>query len=164
MLPDFFGNLADPLALLGTICCTSFDCSQLPTHTLVKYRGQLDSMPSYQVHFKIFFPWRLCVRDGPALAIEVLSYPSDEYIRWYRGITRVYIGNPTNRDTRSVGYQPAGVDRRMMVRSTNKFCFLIKYSYTFPLFMLTSNGLIYLFIYFLFRLPRCKRWMIWLQW
>ncbi|KAI5682388.1 hypothetical protein M9H77_03616 [Catharanthus roseus] len=38
----------------------------------------------------------------------------DEYIRWYRGITRVHIGNPPNPDTRSHGYQPAGVDRRMM--------------------------------------------------
>ncbi|KAI5660032.1 hypothetical protein M9H77_28825 [Catharanthus roseus] len=53
--------------------------------------------------------------DGPAVAAKVLSYPSDEYIRWYRGITRVYIGNPANRDTRSHGYQPVGVDRRMMV-------------------------------------------------
>ncbi|KAI5649680.1 hypothetical protein M9H77_35685 [Catharanthus roseus] len=46
--------------------------------------------------------------------LEVLSYPNDEYIRWYRGITRVYIGNQANRDTHSVGYQPAGVDRRNM--------------------------------------------------
>ncbi|KAI5683938.1 hypothetical protein M9H77_05166 [Catharanthus roseus] len=38
---------------------------------------------------------------------EALSYPSDEYIRWYRGFTRVYIGNPANRDTRAHGYQPA---------------------------------------------------------
>ncbi|KAI5680679.1 hypothetical protein M9H77_01906 [Catharanthus roseus] len=52
--------------------------------------------------------------DGPVLAVEVLSYPRDEYIRWYRDITRVYIGNPANRDTRTVGYWPAGVDRRMM--------------------------------------------------
>ncbi|KAI5654590.1 hypothetical protein M9H77_31777 [Catharanthus roseus] len=47
------------------------------------------------------FRWRLCVRDGPALAVEVLSYLNDEYIRWYRRITQVYIRNPTNRDTRS---------------------------------------------------------------
>ncbi|KAI5673383.1 hypothetical protein M9H77_13747 [Catharanthus roseus] len=47
------------------------------------------------------------------LAAEMLSYPSDEYIRWYRGITRVYIGNPANRNTRSHGYQPARVDRRI---------------------------------------------------
>ncbi|KAI5672193.1 hypothetical protein M9H77_12557 [Catharanthus roseus] len=32
----------------------------------------------------------------------------------YREITRVYIGNPANRDTHSVSYQPGGVDRRMM--------------------------------------------------
>ncbi|KAI5650603.1 hypothetical protein M9H77_36608 [Catharanthus roseus] len=51
---------------------------------------------------------------GMALAAKVLSYPSDEYIRWYRGITRVYIGNLANRDTRSHGYQLAGVDKRMM--------------------------------------------------
>ncbi|KAI5674191.1 hypothetical protein M9H77_14555 [Catharanthus roseus] len=61
---------ADPLAPLGAIWCTTFDCSQLPTHTL--------------------------------------------YITWYRGITRVYISNPPNRDTYSHGYQPAGVDRQMM--------------------------------------------------
>ncbi|KAI5667659.1 hypothetical protein M9H77_17512 [Catharanthus roseus] len=60
------------------------------------------------------YMWQLCIRDGPVVAAEVLSYPSDEYIRWYRGITQVYIGNPANRDTRLHRYQPAGVDRRMM--------------------------------------------------
>ncbi|KAI5657088.1 hypothetical protein M9H77_25881 [Catharanthus roseus] len=69
---------ADPLAPLGAIWCTSFDCIQLSTHTLI------------------------------------LSYPNDEYIKWYQGITRVYIENPSNRDTHSVGYQPAGIDRQMM--------------------------------------------------
>ncbi|KAI5657731.1 hypothetical protein M9H77_26524 [Catharanthus roseus] len=59
--------------------------------------------------------WRLRVRDGPTVVAEALSYPSDECIRWYRGITRVYIDNPANCDTRVHGYQPAGVDRRMMV-------------------------------------------------
>ncbi|KAI5652275.1 hypothetical protein M9H77_29462 [Catharanthus roseus] len=44
------------------------------------------------------------VRDGPVLAVEVLSYPNNEYIRWYRGISRMYIGNLANRDTHSVGY------------------------------------------------------------
>ncbi|KAI5648035.1 hypothetical protein M9H77_34040 [Catharanthus roseus] len=58
--------------------------------------------------------WRLRVRNGSAVAVAALSYPSDEYIRWFRGITRVYIGNPANHDTRAHGYQPAGVDRRMM--------------------------------------------------
>ncbi|KAI5648698.1 hypothetical protein M9H77_34703 [Catharanthus roseus] len=51
--------------------------------------------------------WRVHVRDGPAVAVEALSYPSDENIRWYRGITRVYIDNPANRDTCAHGYQPA---------------------------------------------------------
>ncbi|KAI5674124.1 hypothetical protein M9H77_14488 [Catharanthus roseus] len=61
MLPDLSGNLvhlmteiqADPLAPLGAIWCTAFDCSQLPTHTLVTYRDQLDFMPSDQVRFTI---------------------------------------------------------------------------------------------------------------
>ncbi|KAI5669470.1 hypothetical protein M9H77_19323 [Catharanthus roseus] len=65
-------------------------------------------------HIEAWYQWRLRVRDDPVVAAEVLSYPSDEYIRWYRGITRVYIGNLANRDSRSYGYQPAGVDRRMM--------------------------------------------------
>ncbi|KAI5682328.1 hypothetical protein M9H77_03556 [Catharanthus roseus] len=43
-----------------------------------------------------------------------LSNPRVDYIRWYRDITRVYIGNPANHDIRTVGYQPAGVDRWMM--------------------------------------------------
>ncbi|KAI5659564.1 hypothetical protein M9H77_28357 [Catharanthus roseus] len=38
----------DLLAPLGAIWCTFFDCSQLPTHTLVTYRDQLDFMPSDQ--------------------------------------------------------------------------------------------------------------------
>ncbi|KAI5668991.1 hypothetical protein M9H77_18844 [Catharanthus roseus] len=115
-------RLADLLAPLSSIWCTSFDCSQLPMHTLVTYRDQLDFMLSDQLrrndhtywatqhasHVEAWVQWRLHVRDGSALAVEVLSYSSDEYIRWYRGITRVYIGNPANRDTRSFGYQLAG--------------------------------------------------------
>ncbi|KAI5649428.1 hypothetical protein M9H77_35433 [Catharanthus roseus] len=65
-------------------------------------------------HVETWLQWRLRVRDGPALAAEVLSYPSDEYIIWYWGITQVYIGNPANRYTRSHEYQSTGVDRRMM--------------------------------------------------
>ncbi|KAI5668593.1 hypothetical protein M9H77_18446 [Catharanthus roseus] len=42
---------ADPLAPLGAIWCTLFDCSHLPTHTLVTYRDQLDFMSSDQVRF-----------------------------------------------------------------------------------------------------------------
>ncbi|KAI5666589.1 hypothetical protein M9H77_16442 [Catharanthus roseus] len=47
-------------------------------------------------HVEAWVQRRLRVRDGPALAIKV------------------YISNPANRDTRSVRYQPIGVDRRMM--------------------------------------------------
>ncbi|KAI5672367.1 hypothetical protein M9H77_12731 [Catharanthus roseus] len=45
--------------------------------------------------------------DDPVLAVEDLSSPKDKYIRWYRDITRVYIGNPANRYIRTVGYQSA---------------------------------------------------------
>ncbi|KAI5663031.1 hypothetical protein M9H77_22354 [Catharanthus roseus] len=48
------------------------------------------------------------------LPIEELSNPRDDYISWYRDITRVYIGNPANHDTCTVGYYPARVYRRMM--------------------------------------------------
>ncbi|KAI5659566.1 hypothetical protein M9H77_28359 [Catharanthus roseus] len=163
---------ADHFAHLGAIWCTSFNCSQLPTHTLITYRDQLDFMPSDQrvmrqfaraqhipdacdtrldlhriqlrgnnhtylgtqhaSHVEAWYQWRLCVRDGPALA----------YMRWYRRITRVYIRNPANRDTRSVRYQLAGVDRRIMIHFTNKFFFLFKYSHAFHLFMFTSNVVI----------------------
>ncbi|KAI5659187.1 hypothetical protein M9H77_27980 [Catharanthus roseus] len=69
----------------------------------------------HAIHVDVWNQWRVRVRDGPVVEyVEALSYPSDEYIRWYRSITRVYIGNPANRDTRTHGYQPAGVDRRMM--------------------------------------------------
>ncbi|KAI5680783.1 hypothetical protein M9H77_02010 [Catharanthus roseus] len=65
-------------------------------------------------HVEVWHQWRLHIRDGPVLAIEVLSYPMEKYIRWFRDITLVYIRNPANRDTRMVGYQPSGVDTRMM--------------------------------------------------
>ncbi|KAI5667080.1 hypothetical protein M9H77_16933 [Catharanthus roseus] len=68
----------------------------------------------HAIHLNAWNRWRLRVWDAPTIAAATLSYPSDEYIRWYRGITQVYIGNPANRDTRSHGYQPASVDRRMM--------------------------------------------------
>ncbi|KAI5672751.1 hypothetical protein M9H77_13115 [Catharanthus roseus] len=83
-------------------------------------------------HVEVWHQWRLRVRDSPAFAVEVLSYPYDEYIRWYQGITRVYIGNPANRDTRSIGYQPAGVEKRMMVHSRVFFfffCILMHFIY-----------------------------------
>ncbi|KAI5672365.1 hypothetical protein M9H77_12729 [Catharanthus roseus] len=53
----------------------------------------------HAIHLDAWNQWRLRVRDGPAVAFAALSYPCDEYIRWYRGITR-----------------PAGMDRRMMWR------------------------------------------------
>ncbi|KAI5658927.1 hypothetical protein M9H77_27720 [Catharanthus roseus] len=96
----------NPLVPLGAIWCTSFDLSQLPTHILLTYRDELDFMPSDQ--------WRQHIRDGLVLPIEDLSSPRDDYIRWYWDITRVYIRNPTLRDTRTIGYQPTGVNRRMM--------------------------------------------------
>ncbi|KAI5657628.1 hypothetical protein M9H77_26421 [Catharanthus roseus] len=68
----------------------------------------------YAIHIDAWSQWRVHVRDGPAIAVEALLYPRDEYIRWYRGITQVYIGNSANRDTRAHDYQPAGVDRHMM--------------------------------------------------
>ncbi|KAI5663675.1 hypothetical protein M9H77_22998 [Catharanthus roseus] len=93
MLPDFSGNLVH-VVVHGSFGGYTTD------------RGSLSH--------STYLGWRLRVKDGPAWAVEVLSYLNDEYIRWYWGITRVYIGNPANRDTRLVGYQPAGVDRRMM--------------------------------------------------
>ncbi|KAI5663422.1 hypothetical protein M9H77_22745 [Catharanthus roseus] len=65
-------------------------------------------------HIEVWHQWRLHIRDGSVLAVEVLSYSRDEYIIWYRDITRVYIRNPANRDTRTVGYQPTGVDKWIM--------------------------------------------------
>ncbi|KAI5669162.1 hypothetical protein M9H77_19015 [Catharanthus roseus] len=107
MLPDFSGNLVHV---------------QLCTTALGGARQIREALVLVQI-------WE----DGPAVVAEALSYPSDEYIRWYRGITRVYIGNLLNRDTRSHGYQLAGVDRRMMVSSPNKYIyfkgFLMHFSY-----------------------------------
>ncbi|KAI5653926.1 hypothetical protein M9H77_31113 [Catharanthus roseus] len=43
----------------------------------------------HAIHVDIWNQWQVRVRDGPAVEYdEALSYPSDEYIRWYRGITR----------------------------------------------------------------------------
>ncbi|KAI5657321.1 hypothetical protein M9H77_26114 [Catharanthus roseus] len=42
----------------------------------------------HAIYLDVWNQWRLRVRDGLAVAAEALSYPSDEYIRWYRGITR----------------------------------------------------------------------------
>ncbi|KAI5675832.1 hypothetical protein M9H77_06782 [Catharanthus roseus] len=69
--------------------------------------------PHHASHLKVRNQWRQHIRDGTMLLVEELSNSRDYYIRWYRDITRVYIGNPANRDTRTVGYQAAGVDRWM---------------------------------------------------
>ncbi|KAI5658052.1 hypothetical protein M9H77_26845 [Catharanthus roseus] len=52
--------------------------------------------------------------DSLVLPVEDLSSPRDDYIRWYWDITRVYINNPTYRNTRIIGYPLVGVDRQMM--------------------------------------------------
>ncbi|KAI5680349.1 hypothetical protein M9H77_01576 [Catharanthus roseus] len=82
----------------------------------VQLRGNNNTswVTHHAIHLDAWNQWPLRVRDGPAVAVAALSYLSDDYIRWYRGITRVYIGNLVNCDTHSHGYQPAGVDRRMM--------------------------------------------------
>ncbi|KAI5674117.1 hypothetical protein M9H77_14481 [Catharanthus roseus] len=86
----------------------------LAGHMLLDFSGNLVHVTQHASHVEVWHQWRLRVRDGPILAVIVLSYPNDEYIRWYQGITRVHIENSGNRDTRSIGYQPAGVDKRMM--------------------------------------------------
>ncbi|KAI5659636.1 hypothetical protein M9H77_28429 [Catharanthus roseus] len=114
--------------------CRCFNHNLFQCYNTALHRGNDHTYWATQhaSHVNVWHQWQLRVRDGPALAVEVLSYPNDEYIRWYRGITRVYIGNPANCDTYSVGYQ-SGVDRRMMVHSRVSF-FL--YSYAFHLFMI----------------------------
>ncbi|KAI5681800.1 hypothetical protein M9H77_03028 [Catharanthus roseus] len=60
---------ADPLAPFRAIWCTSFDCSQLPTHILVTYRDQLDFIPSDQ------FIW-LHYYDRPLISSELWQQKS----------------------------------------------------------------------------------------
>ncbi|KAI5650502.1 hypothetical protein M9H77_36507 [Catharanthus roseus] len=70
---------ADPLAPQGTIWCTSFDCSQLPTHTLMTYKDQLDFMPSDQF---IWLPYLDCAlvpsdlwwAEVPLICYEIVEY------------------------------------------------------------------------------------------
>ncbi|KAI5674270.1 hypothetical protein M9H77_14634 [Catharanthus roseus] len=66
-------------------------------------------------HVEVCHQGRQHIRDGLVLPIEDLSSPRDDYIKWYRDVLRVYIGNPARRNTRSIGYQSAGLDRRMMI-------------------------------------------------
>ncbi|KAI5671895.1 hypothetical protein M9H77_12259 [Catharanthus roseus] len=134
----------DPCAPLGAMWCTSFDLSQLLTHVLLTYRDQLNFIPSDQpvpaacdtrlilhrlqlkgndhtywateqaTHVEVWNQWRQYIRDGLLLPIEDLSSPRDDYIRWYRDFTRVYIDNLACCDTQTFEYQLAGVKKRMM--------------------------------------------------
>ncbi|KAI5678245.1 hypothetical protein M9H77_09195 [Catharanthus roseus] len=97
MLPDFSGSLVHVLYLS---LLEDFDHISGPQLMTVVQDDPLAPLGA--------------IWNGPVLEVEVLSYPRDKYIRWYRDITGVYIENPANRNTRIVGYQPAGVDRRMM--------------------------------------------------
>ncbi|KAI5671654.1 hypothetical protein M9H77_12018 [Catharanthus roseus] len=72
-------ELDDPLAPLGVIWCTSFDCTQLPTHTLVTYRDQLDFMPSDQFvwlpyHGRDLVPSDLWGAEVPFICYEIVEY------------------------------------------------------------------------------------------
>ncbi|KAI5683267.1 hypothetical protein M9H77_04495 [Catharanthus roseus] len=91
-------------------CFTDLQCS----HMLPNFSGNL-------VHMR----YLSLLEDIDAIStyrwVEVLSYPNDEYIRWHQEITRVYIENLANCNTRSIGYQSTGVDRRMMVHSRVSF-------------------------------------------
>ncbi|KAI5673720.1 hypothetical protein M9H77_14084 [Catharanthus roseus] len=47
----------------------------------------------HAIHVEVWHQWQQHIRDGPVLPVEDLSSPRDDYIRWYRDIKRVYIGN-----------------------------------------------------------------------
>ncbi|KAI5666255.1 hypothetical protein M9H77_16108 [Catharanthus roseus] len=96
---------ANPLTPLGAMWCTLRLFVWLPYYD----RG--------------FVPSDLWLAEMPLICYEIVEYHypgrvmrqlGHEYIRWHRDITQVYIGNPTRRDTRTIGYQLTGVDRRMM--------------------------------------------------
>ncbi|KAI5672819.1 hypothetical protein M9H77_13183 [Catharanthus roseus] len=82
---------ANPLAPLGA-CDTRLDLHRIQ----LRGNDHIYWGTQHAIHLDAWYQWRL------------------RYIRWYRGITQVYIGNLVNRDTRSHGYQPVGVDGRMM--------------------------------------------------
>ncbi|KAI5674017.1 hypothetical protein M9H77_14381 [Catharanthus roseus] len=68
-----------PLAPLGAIQCTSFDCSQLPTHTLVTYRDQLDFMSSDQFVWlpyldRALVPSNMWRAEVPLICYEIVKY------------------------------------------------------------------------------------------
>ncbi|KAI5683214.1 hypothetical protein M9H77_04442 [Catharanthus roseus] len=63
------------------------------------------------------FAWAQMVPDAVDTRLDLhrIQLRGNDNTSWVtQGITRVYIGNLVNRDTRSHGYQPASVDRRMM--------------------------------------------------
>ncbi|KAI5661598.1 hypothetical protein M9H77_20921 [Catharanthus roseus] len=111
--------------------CTSFDYIQLPTQTLVTYRDQLDFMPSDQI-VEYNYPGRVMRQFARAQyipdacdtrldlhriqlrGVTTVTGGHSMLAIWYWGITGVYIDNPANYNTRSHGYQPAGVDKWMM--------------------------------------------------
>ncbi|KAI5666116.1 hypothetical protein M9H77_15969 [Catharanthus roseus] len=102
LLPQLHWHVQpNPLAPLDAMWCTLFDLSQLPTRVLFTNRDQLDFMPSNQ------HQWAQHIRDGLVLPVEDLSSPTNDYIRWYRDIMRVYIDNTARRDIRTIGYPPA---------------------------------------------------------
>ncbi|KAI5658851.1 hypothetical protein M9H77_27644 [Catharanthus roseus] len=115
-------------ALADYGCSTRPSCSscQLPTHTLVTYRDQLNFMPSDQI-VEYHYPGRVMHQFARAeyipdacdtrLDLHRIQLRGNDhtnwgkqhashYIRWYRGITQVCISNPANHDTLSHGYQP----------------------------------------------------------
>ncbi|KAI5678487.1 hypothetical protein M9H77_09437 [Catharanthus roseus] len=121
MLSDFSGNLTFvhdsfrrcktdrgspcPSSDLGSVAYSGIAASATPACL---------ARPSCSTWCDVVHIWRQHIREVIVLPVEELSNPRNNYIRWYRDITRVYIDNPANHDTRTVGYQPARVDRRMM--------------------------------------------------
>ncbi|KAI5654669.1 hypothetical protein M9H77_31856 [Catharanthus roseus] len=117
--------MADPLAPLGAIWCTAFDCSQLLMHTLVTYRDQLDFIPSDLFARAQMVPdvadtrldlHRIQLRGNDNTSwVTQHAIHIDAWSQWrvrvrdgpaaaveaLLGIARVYIGNPANRDTRA---------------------------------------------------------------
>ncbi|KAI5669379.1 hypothetical protein M9H77_19232 [Catharanthus roseus] len=83
---------ADPLSPLGALWYTSFDCSQLPTQTLVTYRDQLDLMPSDQFvwllyHDRGLVPFYLWWAEVPLICYEIVEYHYPDGIRESHGCT-----------------------------------------------------------------------------
>ncbi|KAI5673971.1 hypothetical protein M9H77_14335 [Catharanthus roseus] len=68
-------------------------------------------------HDRGLVPFDLWRVEVPLICYEIMEYHRPGCVMHQFAVsdnTRVYIGNPANRDTRTVGYQPARVNRRMM--------------------------------------------------